>query len=138
MNSSLRVNQKMLASLVIGDVLMVGLFVLLGESDHAISDPQPVLRWLITTAEFALPWLIVSWMLGVYRLVWTTRSVLGRTLNAWFIAAPLGVLLRSFVNGSGVIVSLFLVVALLVGSAMLLIRRWVFAWLVSRRVTSAA
>ncbi|HEY3341499.1 MAG TPA: DUF3054 family protein [Anaerolineae bacterium] len=127
-----------LALLAFGDVLMIGLFVLLGERDHAISDPQPVLRWLITSAEFALPWLIVSWLLGAYRLNWTTCSLLLQTINAWFIAAPLGALARSFVNGSGAIVSLFLVVALLVGGAMLLIWRWVFAWLMSRRATSTA
>jgi hypothetical protein len=121
-----------LAILVAGDVLMLGLFVLLGERDHAISDPQPVLRWFITTAEFALPWLIAAWALGTYRTELTTRTLLGKTVTAWLIAAPLGALLRSFVNGSGAIASTFLVVTLCVGGAMLLVWRVIYFWLARR------
>ena len=127
-----------LAILVTGDVLVLGLFVLLGERDHAISDPQPVLRWLITTAEFALPWLIAAGVLGIYRAGLTTRGLLGRTVNAWLVAAPPGVLLRSVVNGSWVIASPFLIVTLCVGGAMLLLWHSAFAWLAHRRATSAA
>ncbi len=113
--------------LAVGDVLVLGLFVLLGERDHAISDPQPVLRWFITTAEFALPWLIAAWALGTYRADITTRTFLGKTVTAWLIAAPLGALLRSFVNGSGAIASTFLVVTLVVGGAMVIAWRWIYA-----------
>ena len=124
--------------LVVGDLVMLALFVFIGERDHAIADPQPILRWLITTGEFALPWLIAAWVLGAYRAKQTVRGLLARSLNAWLIAAPLGALLRSFVNGSGVIASPFLVVTLCVGGAMLLIWRWVFAWLWRTRTTRAA
>jgi hypothetical protein len=81
-----------LAILAAGGVLVLGLFVLLGERDHAISDPQPVLRWLITTAEFALPWLITAWALGTYRADLSTRTFPGKTITAWL-----------FVSGSGAI-----------------------------------
>jgi len=120
----MKINPLVLAA---GDVLVLGLFVLLGERDHAISDPQPVLRWLITTAEFALPWLIVAWALGTYRAELSTRTLLGKTITAWLIAAPLGALLRSFVNGSGAIASTFLVVTLCVGGIMLIAWHWVYA-----------
>lgn len=124
MNSNPRINAAILAT---GDVLVIGLFVLLGERDHAISDPQPVLRWLITTAEFALPLLIAAWALGTYRAGLSTRALLGKTVTAWLIAAPLGALLRSFVNGSGAIASTFLVVTLCVGGLMLIAWRWIYA-----------
>jgi hypothetical protein len=126
MNSNPRVNSAILAA---GDFLMIGLFVLLGETNHAVADPQPMLRWLITTLEFALPWFIVAWLTGVYQTGHTTRTLLGKTLAAWLIAAPLGALLRSFVNGSGVIASTFLVVTLVVGCALLLVWRAVYLWL---------
>ena len=118
--------------LAAGDFLMIGLFVLLGERDHAISDPQPVLRWLITTLEFALPWFIVAWLTGIYQTGHTTRTRLGKTITAWLIAAPLGALLRSFVNGSGAIASTFLVVTLVVGCALLLVWHAVYLWLARR------
>ena len=121
-----------LAILIAGDVLVLGLFVLLGERDHAISDPQPVLRWLITTAEFVLPWLIAAWALGAYRADLSTRAFLGKTVTAWLIAAPLGALLRSFVNGSGAIASTFLVVTLCVGGIMLIAWHWIYALLALR------
>ncbi len=128
-HSRMKINPLILAA---GDVLMLGLFVLLGERDHAISDPQPVLRWLITTAEFALPWLIAAWALGTYRAELSTRTLLGKTITAWLIAAPLGALLRSYVNGSGAIASTFLVVTLCVGVAMLLVWRVIYFWLARR------
>jgi hypothetical protein len=118
--------------LVTGDALMVGLFVLLGETSHAVSDPQPVLRWLITTLEFALPWFIVAWLTGTYQTGLSTRTLLGKMLTAWLIAAPLGALLRSFVNGSGAIASTFLVVTLIAGGALLLVWRGVYLWLARR------
>jgi hypothetical protein len=132
MSSNPRVNPMMPSILVIGDLLMLALFVFIGERDHAISDPQPVLRWLITTAEFVLPWLIAAWALGAYRAELTTRTFLGKTITAWLIAAPLGALLRSFVNGSGVIASTFLVVTLCVGGLMLIAWHWIYARLARR------
>ena len=134
MNSTSRLDRLASIVLLVGDVFVLALFVFLGETDHAIADPQPVLRLLVTTGEFALPWLIVAWVLGAYSAGLSARALLGRSLNTWLISAPLGVLLRSFVNGSEVIASLFLVVATCIGGAMLLAWRFIFAWLWRSRV----
>jgi hypothetical protein len=115
--------------LLIGDILVLALFVFLGETDHAISDPQPVLRWVITTVEFAVPWIIAAWVLGAYAPDLSTKALLGRSLNAWLIAAPMGVLLRSFVNGSAVIIPIFMVVATCIGGIMLLGWRLIYSLL---------
>ncbi len=116
-------------ALLVGDVLVLGLFVFLGERDHSIADSQPALRWAVTTGEFAVPWVIAAWVLGAYTPGLSVKALLGRSLNAWLIAAPLGVLLRSFVNGTDVIVSIFMVVAMCIGGVMLLAWRFLFTWL---------
>jgi hypothetical protein len=72
-----------------GDLIVLMLFVLIGQRDHSVDDPQPVL--------------------------------------------PLGALLRSFANGTGVILSPFLVVTLLVGATFLLAWRLGHALLLKRR-----
>jgi hypothetical protein len=107
---------------LVGDVIALGLFVLLGERDHAINDAQPVMRWLLTTGYFLVPWLIIAWLVGAYphEDELPLRTLLARTLNAWWVAAPLGALLRSLVLGTGVILSPFLLVTLGIGSAFLL------------------
>ncbi len=118
-----------IAVLLVGDVLALALFVLLGERDHAIADPQPVLRWLVTTAEFAVPWVMVAFILGAYAQGLSLKTFIGRSVNAWFVAAPLGLLLRSFVNGEGVIISIFMVVAMCIGGCLLMAWRLIFRWL---------
>lgn len=124
--------------LFVGDILVILLFVFIGERDHAINDPQPLLRLLVTASYFALPWVIGAILLRAYDVQGTLslRSMLVRTANGWLVAAPLGALIRSFANGSQVIASPFLVVVLLVGGMMLLLWRFIHA-LVTQRVTHA-
>src|SRR5262245_22533563 len=126
-------NQKRTVPLILlaGDVLVLLLFVFIGQRDHSVADPQPVLRLLVTAGEFALPWVIAAWLLGAYPTdgAFTIRGLLARSLNAWLVAVPLGALLRSFVNGSGVILSPFLLVTLVLGGCFMLGWRLLFAWL---------
>jgi hypothetical protein len=61
--------------------------------------------------------------------------LLGRSLNAWLIALPLALLLRSLINGTGTIIALFMIVALTLGGAFMLIWRLIFAVLWRRRAT---
>ncbi len=126
--------------LLIGDVLVLLLFVFLGERDHNIADDQPIARWLLTTFEFALPWVVAAWVLGAYPNganvdALAPRALLLRSLNAWLIALPLALLLRSLISGTGMIIALFMIVALTLGGAFMLIWRLVFALLWRRRST---
>ena len=117
-----------------GDLVVLLLFVFIGQRDHSVDDPQPVLRLIVTTAYFALPWTIAALLLGGDRSEPAPlRRHIGLALNGWLIAAPLGALLRSFANGSGVILSPFLVVTLLVGATLLLVWRLAYALLLKRR-----
>ena len=122
------------ALLFTGDLLVILLFVLIGERDHAINDPQPLVRLLVTASYLALPWVISAALLRAYDMhsVLTMRNALVRAANGWLIAAPLGVLLRSFANGSQVIASPFLAVVLLLGGAMMLLWRLIYALVVQR------
>lgn len=113
--------------LLTGDVSALLLFVFIGQSDHNVIDPQPLLRLLSTAAFFAVPYVIAAWLLRAYQPV-NTAAVLLCAANAWLVAAPLGALARSFVNGSGVILSPFLAVAL--GLGMLFILVWRVAFLI--------
>jgi hypothetical protein len=124
--------------LLIGDLLVLLLFVFLGQRDHNISDQQPVLRLLVTAGEFALPWVIAATLLGAYPTgPLPMKMLLGRTLNAWLVAAPLGALLRSFANGSGAILSPFLLVTLGLGGAFLLAWRLAYALVLRRQLRAA-
>ncbi len=79
--------------------MAVALFVIVGQRDHnLINEANPVLGVLLTTVEFAGPWVVAAWLLGALPRGpgLTTRTLLLRSLNAWLVAAPLGVMLRSF------------------------------------------
>jgi hypothetical protein len=134
-------NSKRMAPLIllIGDVLVLLLFVFLGERDHNIAGDQPLARWLLTTFEFALPWVVAAWVLGAYPSgdAIMPRALLLRSMNAWLIALPLALLLRSLINGTGTIIALFMIVALTLGGAFMLIWRLVFALLWRRRTARA-
>ncbi len=115
--------------LLAGDVLALLLFVFIGERNHNIADPQPVLRWLLTTGEFVLPWIIAAAILGAYPGddAISLRALFLRSLNAWLIALPFALVLRALVLGSDAIPVDFMIVALTVGGAFVLGWRLLFA-----------
>ena len=134
MNSKTTIQKAAPVILLVGDAITLLLFVFVGERDHGIADAQPLLRLFITAGYFFLPWVIAAWLLDAYPRNATLNLLvlLARSLNAWLIAAPLGALLRSFANGSGVIVSPFLAVALVVGGCFMLGWRCVFGLIAAR------
>lgn len=123
-----------------GDMLVLLLFVFIGQRDHNIVDAQPLVRLLMTAGEFALPWVIAAWLLGAYPGggTLTPRRLLARSLTAWLIAVPMGALLRSIVNGSGVIQVPFLLVTLGLGGCFMLGWRLLFALVLKNRTHVAA
>ena len=121
--------------LLIGDWLVLLLFVLVGQRDHAISGPGALPSLLNTAVSLGLPWTAAAFVLGAYRLRpdpgW--RAWLGRALNAWLVAAPLGLLLRSLLRGQDAIPVTFILVAMSIGGLMIVGWRAVAYWWVSRR-----
>lgn len=83
-----------------GDLLAVLLFVFVGQRDHNTVDmAQPLLGLLRTGFPFLLAWVTVAWVVHAIPLKpedMQLRTLLGRAVTAWFIAAPLALMLRGF------------------------------------------
>ena len=118
-----------------GDWLVLLLFVFIGQRDHAISGPGALPSMLNTAFSLAVPWTVAAFVLGAYRLRplpgW--RLWLGRALNAWLVAAPLGLLLRALLRGQDAIPVIFILVATSIGGLMIVGWRALAYWWGSRR-----
>lgn len=120
--------------LVVGDWLVLLLFVFLGQRDHAMNGAGVLTSLVITTLSVALPWTAAAAALGAYRYragmgwgVW-----LGRALNAWLVAAPLGLILRALLKGQGAIAVPFALVMLGLGGLFVLGWRAAAFWWLER------
>jgi hypothetical protein len=101
--------------LLAGDLLALIAFVYIGQRDHELIDPvNPVLGVLITTLEFAAPWLIAGLWLGAFPQAeaLSARAFMSRTFNTWLVAAPLGILVRAYVLGRAVVPTVFILATL--------------------------
>ena len=128
--------------LLLGDLLALIVFVYVGQRDHELIDEAtPILGVLWTAGEFALPWIAAGWLLGAFPRgeTWTTRSLLARSLNAWLVAAPLGLLLRAYVLGRAILPTVFVTATLVFGGLLMLGWRLAFAlaWRVAGRARSS-
>ncbi len=121
--------------LFVGDWLVLLLFVFIGQRDHAISGPGALPSLLNTALSLAVPWTVAAFVLGAYRLRplpgW--RVWLGRALNAWLVAAPLGLLLRALLRNQDAIPVIFILVATGIGGLMIIGWRALAYWLAARR-----
>ena len=136
-----------------GDLIAVVAFVAVGQEDHGlVNEANPVLGVLLTAGEFGVPWLIAGLLLGAFRMGdhvgagltpaqgdrkgHPYASFLARSLNTWLVAAPIGILIRSYALGRAVIPTVFLVATLGFGGVFVLGWRALFAlvwWWVGRR-----
>ncbi len=121
-----------------GDLLAVILFVYLGQRDHdLVNQANPLWGVLYTTGIFALPWAVAGWLLGAFPAPASlaARSLLARSSNTWLVAAPLGLLLRSYLLGRAVVPTSFITATYAFGGLFLLGWRVVFllSWKVSAR-----
>ena len=121
--------------LLAGDWLVLLLFVFIGQRDHSISGPGALPSLLNTAFSLAVPWTVAAFVLGAYRLrplpgwqVW-----LGRALNAWLVAAPLGLVLRALLRNQDAIPVIFILIAMSIGGLMIVGWRALAYWWVSRR-----
>jgi hypothetical protein len=119
--------------LVAGDLLVLLAFVLAGQQEHELANANnPLPGALLTTGEFGVAWVVAAIGFNAFRLdnPPALRSLLSRSLSAWLVAAPLGVLLRALVLSRADIPTAFLIVVLGLGGGLLLGWRLLFgfAW----------
>lgn len=115
--------------LLLGDLAAILLFVFIGQQDHATTDPDnPVLGLLKAAFPLLITWLVVALAVQAYPKAdeMTLRRLLIRGLNAWLIAAPLGLILRAFMFDRGGIPAVFMLLTLLVAGAFILLWRLLF------------
>jgi len=101
--------------IVLGDLIALLLFVYIGQRDHGLVDAANQIQGLVWAGwAFALTWVIAAVLLRALPNAATlsARSLLANGLNAWLVAAPLGVLLRAYFLGRAVIPTSFLAATL--------------------------
>jgi hypothetical protein len=126
--------------LMIGDWLALLLFVFIGQRDHQITGPGALPSLLLTTFAIALPWTLAAAVLGAYRFDdgLTLQRWLGRAMNAWLVAAPLGLVLRALLRGQSAIAVPFMLVMLGLGGLFMLAWRAGVFYVIRRRNRAAA
>ncbi len=117
-----RVNRAALI-LRLGDALALLAFVLVGMGTHAtLEAANAAIRFAVLAGPLLLAWFGAAIALGAWAVAppvsW--RALWGRTLAAWLIAAPLALLLRALLLGSGTLAVPFVLVTLGLGGALLL------------------
>lgn len=121
--------------LLAGDWLVLLLFVFIGQRDHGIAGQGALTSLLSTTFSLMVAWTVVALVLGGYRLRpdpgW--RVWLGRAVNIWLVAAPLGLVLRALLRGQDAIPVTFILVALSIGGLMMVGWRAAVYWWLWRR-----
>lgn len=120
--------------LPVGDILAVLLFVFVGQTDHQTNDPgNPLGSLLLAGAPFVAAWLVTAFLLGAYRAdVLAPRVMFTRTLTAWLVALPVGIVLRALVLGRAVIPTAFILVAFAFGGLFVLGWRMIFVFMLLR------
>ena len=109
--------------LMLGDLVTLYLFAVIGRRSHGLAGENMWLAALQTALPFALAWLVVSPWTGMFEPR-TWRELALRLLISWPPALMLGMLLRSWINGTPLQLS-FIIVALLSGGALLTVWRMI-------------
>ncbi len=123
--------------LLLGDLAAILLFVFMGQQDHGTTDANnPILGLLWASFPLLITWIIVAFIARAYpkSANITPRTLLIRGLNAWLVAAPLGLLLRAFLFDRGGIPPIFMLLTLFVGGTFIIIWRVLFAWIWQQRI----
>lgn len=127
-DSGLRMNPRQLNPLLlVGDWVVLALFVFLGQLDHDVLD---IGRLLMQVVVLAIPWTVASLLLGAQQVGtgagWA--PFMGRTVVAWLVAAPLGLIIRALVQGQATIIVAFMLVTMGLGGLFLLGWRALYYW----------
>lgn len=123
--------------IIIGDWLVLVLFVFIGQQDHQITGVSALPSLLITSVSLAIPWTVASLLLDGYRPErfsgW--QPWLGRVLTIWLVAAPIGLIFRALLRGQETIIVVFMLVLMSIGGLFLLGWRGLVWWWRTRQVT---
>jgi len=117
---------------LVGDLVALLLFVLVGQQDHGTMNSAAPLRGVLAGSwEFVLLWLAAGWPLGAFPPVsqWRARTLLAPPFLTWLVVAPLSLLLRALVLERLNIPTLFLAATL--GFGLLFLWAWRALLLVS-------
>jgi quinol-cytochrome oxidoreductase complex cytochrome b subunit len=86
-------------TLVVGDAIVFLIFAAIGRNNHGEASGFAAIPQIVLTAlPFAVGWFIVAPFVGAYRRVLADqpKAMAIRTAFAWFLAWPVGLLLRWF------------------------------------------
>lgn len=123
--------------LLVGDLIAVLLFVYIGQRDHELVDvANPMWGVLKTSAFFIVPWVCAVIALKAWPRSEGTRQFLAASLNAWLVAAPLGVLVRGYALGRAVEPLVFFLATYIFGGLFVLGWRVVFTFIRARLLKS--
>jgi len=115
--------------IILGDVILLLLFAYGGEVSHELFYPDSLaLSVLHAALPFALAWFPVAFILGALADPRGSRPMDGiaRTVGAWLIAAPLGIVVRGWLINRAVIPMAFLLVTYAMGLALFVSWRLIF------------
>ncbi len=95
--------------LLIGDVIALLLFVLVGERQHDLSQSN----FLTTALPFIVLWIIAGLLLDAFpqKAAVNARTIFGAAINTWLIVAPFGIFVRALLLNSAIILVPFFVAA---------------------------
>jgi hypothetical protein len=118
-------NPRLVAALAIGDLLVFVAFVVLGQTEHGIIQPEAFLR---TSLPFAAVWFAISPWLGAFRLstLSSIRSTTWRIPTIWLACGIIAIVLRAWLTDRAFQLS-FALVAIGVQAVLLLGWRVIFA-----------
>ncbi|MFW6435945.1 MAG: DUF3054 domain-containing protein [Halovenus sp.] len=125
------------ALVAVGDLLLIGLFVILGEIQHG-TPPWEKPLWALWAAEtyatFLIGWLIVAFVGGLYtRDAWQfPLRAISWTAPAWITAVLIAMAIRATPLVHGSVQLTFVIVSMVVGLALLVPWRSAVAFYDSR------
>ena len=113
--------------LIVGDVLALVLWVVVGLESHSMTSDM-FANILRVSAPFLIGWFAVAYWTGAYRTDEGRVRFLGRSALTWLLAVAIGLLLRATLFGSGFNVT-FALVTLVVTGVFTLGWRTIASWL---------
>lgn len=137
---TISIKNKISVPLLVGDLIVLVLFVFVGQRDHDMNIVGSLPTLFTTTLAVALPWALVAWLMGVLVLPGRgERSAwLAQVVAAWLITAPLGLVLRAALHGQKQIIVMFMLVLLGLGGLTMFVWRAAVVWWAERRPPAVA
>ena len=126
MRLSPSIRQNTRSILVVGDILSLVLWVVVGLESHEMTS-NVIMDVLRVSAPFVIGWFAAAYWTGAYRVGEGRARFMGRTALTWIAAVAIGLLLRATIFGSGFVLT-FALVTLVVTGVFTLGWRMIAAW----------